>query len=249
MKGFITLFLFISISADSISQEIQDTLYPFGDKTLTQEEVDKMVEKAIERDSKDPDNSYLIEFKINSETKSNGILYRYGTMSFTDYATLEEEKRIENKLNSPFPKIALPDTENIEFNIEQYKGKLVIINFWFIECPPCRREIPYLNQLRKDIENEEIEFVAVSPETTEEVLDFVKLFNFNYRQIPNAQKLLRKFGTSFPKTILVDKKGTIRYIDNGIVADSPGNTNYSNPIIEIDNSTLLRIKIDELLNR
>ena len=57
----------------------------------------------------------------------------------------------------------------------------------------------------------------MAPEEADQINTFLTRHDFHFRHIPDADVFLKQFGVGFPKNILIDKKGVIRYIDNGIV--------------------------------
>jgi thiol-disulfide isomerase/thioredoxin len=97
------------------------------------------------------------------------------------------------------------------------EGKIVVLNFWFIGCPPCRAEIPELNKLvAENSTDPDITFIAVSLDKSWEVNDFVKKTPFNYRQVPEAYRFCAGYGVNlFPTNVIIDKKGIIRYSSVG----------------------------------
>jgi thiol-disulfide isomerase/thioredoxin len=92
-------------------------------------------------------------------------------------------------------------------------GKIVVVNFWFIGCPPCKAEIPELNNLAaENAGNTDIIFVAVGLDKIWEVKDFIKQKPFNYHHITEASRLCQSYGVNlFPTNVIIDKKGIIRY--------------------------------------
>jgi thiol-disulfide isomerase/thioredoxin len=92
-------------------------------------------------------------------------------------------------------------------------GKILVINFWFIACPPCRQEIPELNHLVKKFANEkDVVFVAIALDKAEQIENFLKLFPFNYTQVPDARYYAEKFGvTQYPTHVIIDRSAKVSY--------------------------------------
>lgn len=98
--------------------------------------------------------------------------------------------------------------ENI--SLENFRGKVVLINFWFINCPPCRMEIPDLNELKAEYQNDEVEFLAITFDSQKQVAQFLEKTNFDFKIIPDAQKLIETYGIQgFPTSVVIDKKGLV----------------------------------------
>ena len=97
------------------------------------------------------------------------------------------------------------DTKNL-------KGKVVVINFWFIECHPCIAELPALNKLVKEYKDKDVVFLAPTFETKARLdTAFFPKYKFNFTIIADAQKIRGLFGeTGYPTTYIIDKTGKIK---------------------------------------
>ncbi len=82
----------------------------------------------------------------------------------------------------------------------------------------------------------------MAPEKAPEVLAFLQKHSFDFEHIPDADDFLKRFGVGFPKNILVDKKGVVRYIGLGLVEEST-----SGAATETLGDRQLRQLIEELL--
>ena len=108
--------------------------------------------------------------------------------------------------------IELPNEtiDNKKFNINDYKNKSVLLNFWFPSCPPCVYELEILNEINKELDSTSIIGVQVLGLDTQD--DGVKMFQNKkilYKSIvDNGDSLVQNFEiTVFPTTILFDNKG------------------------------------------
>jgi len=108
--------------------------------------------------------------------------------------------------------IELPNEtiENKKFDIDDYKNKSVLLNFWFPSCPPCVYELEILNEINKELDSTSIIGVQVLGLDTQD--DGVKMFQNKkilYKSIvDNGDSLVQNFEiTVFPTTILFDNKG------------------------------------------
>jgi thiol-disulfide isomerase/thioredoxin len=93
------------------------------------------------------------------------------------------------------------------------RGKVLVLNFWFIGCPVCRAEMPHLNLLKEKFNGEErVEFVAMTADPASTVKNFLEGNEFTYRQVADAQKVLDSFVFSgYPRNIVISKTGEIVY--------------------------------------
>jgi peroxiredoxin len=98
------------------------------------------------------------------------------------------------------------------------RGKVLVYNLWFINCPNCIEEMKLLNQLATDYAgNGDVVFIAPAASRKADIEKFLKKNPFNYRVIPDAaQLILGKFGTAdkkgdielaFPMHLVIDRSG------------------------------------------
>ncbi len=105
---------------------------------------------------------------------------------------------------------SLDGSEIIELN--QYKNKITVINWWSPTCAPCMQEIPELNKLTQDFQNNSnIEFIAlnISPDQNK-IKEFLKSNDFIFRQFFVNNDVASELGIgAIPRTIVVDRSGKI----------------------------------------
>jgi peroxiredoxin len=101
-----------------------------------------------------------------------------------------------------------------------YRGKVVVLNFWFIGCAVCRGEIPKLNDFVGKFAGEpNIEFIAVTADPRDEVRKFVERNRFDYRQIADGKTALSQFVVGgYPKNVVIGKDGRIVYWRSTVAA-------------------------------
>jgi thiol-disulfide isomerase/thioredoxin len=103
----------------------------------------------------------------------NYLLCLFTTLSFVLFA--QEPNQTVSPLsligqNTPdFSGTAISGTT---WNIRKLEGKVVVINFWFIGCLPCMKEIPYLNQIDSTFKNERFILLSIAPHVEQDVLSF-----------------------------------------------------------------------------
>ncbi|MFK8005048.1 MAG: redoxin domain-containing protein [Saprospiraceae bacterium] len=105
------------------------------------------------------------------------------------------------------------DLENMDgqkVTLESLKGKVVLINFWFINCPPCRAEIPDLNELKAEYAGENVEFLAITFDQKNQVEKFLQKMSFDFQILPNARKIIETYGIQgFPTSVVINKEGEV----------------------------------------
>jgi thiol-disulfide isomerase/thioredoxin len=103
------------------------------------------------------------------------------------------------------------DIKGLRIDSKELKGKIVVLNFWFINCPPCRHERPYLNQLVKEYASDSnIVFVAIALDEKSQLETFLKDNPFSYRVIPNGGSIAKENDVDqYPTHVILDKEGKI----------------------------------------
>ncbi len=104
------------------------------------------------------------------------------------------------------------------FDIGAYRGKALLIDFWATWCPPCKRAIPFLNDLRNEFADSGFEIIAVNvDEETQDLDAFLKTYPINYKVLVDAQGDCPKaYGVlGMPSSYFVDKSGKVDFIHIG----------------------------------
>lgn len=98
-------------------------------------------------------------------------------------------------------------------NAADLRGKVIVLNFWFIGCPACRFEIPKLNETAaKFTGNANIEFIAITFDRAAQVRKYTAKTRFDYKQIVDAKSILSSFVVGgYPKNVVIGKDGRIVY--------------------------------------
>ncbi|CCH51874.1 alkyl hydroperoxide reductase/thiol specific antioxidant/Mal allergen [Fibrisoma limi BUZ 3] len=91
-------------------------------------------------------------------------------------------------------------------------GKVVVINFWFMSCAPCRAEMPALNKLVDEYRGKDVLFFGFTPDKTDRLKpEFFEKTPFNFNIVADAQRLADSFAiTGYPTTYVVDGQGIIQ---------------------------------------
>ena len=97
-------------------------------------------------------------------------------------------------------------------SFSEYRGKLLVINFWYINCGPCIAEMPYLNDLVNQYQNENVNFLALSFDTNQDIKSFLEKTEFKYEHGSISRSLMYDFTPVAPGHFIVDSEGIIRDI-------------------------------------
>ena len=127
-------------------------------------------------------------------------------------------------LNGMVDNCRIPDFEAVTMKGEKVDasflaGKVVVMNFWFVTCPPCVKEIPALNRLVKEYSDGEVVFLAMGLDEKEEAESFLAEQAFNYRHVNDIgnKGLIDAFCifAGFPTNMVFDRDGILQHISAG----------------------------------
>ncbi|MBN2282063.1 MAG: TlpA family protein disulfide reductase [Candidatus Marinimicrobia bacterium] len=153
-----------------------------------------------------------------------------------------EKKEIETKQQEQSKKQSVPSTvpgsigsraadftlNNLEgkpVNLSDFKGKVILLNFWATWCPPCKAEIPGFIEMYQKYKNEGFEIVGVTGfrDRVNQVESYSKNTGINYPILftkpQQVEKLITSYGgfQSIPTSFLIDREGIIQHIWVGMV--------------------------------
>tara|TARA_Y100000590_G_scaffold158076_1_gene181511 strand:- start:2633 stop:3172 length:540 start_codon:yes stop_codon:yes gene_type:complete len=117
-----------------------------------------------------------------------------------------------NEIPKPISSLIFEDFSGNEINLKDYKGKLLIINFWATWCAPCKKEMPSLERLHHDERFKNLKIFAVNMEQPNPIKTkkFFKDLNIEKLKIYFDSNLnfVKEFKLrGVPTTVLVNKKG------------------------------------------
>lgn len=118
------------------------------------------------------------------------------------------------------PDFTVTDINGKSHSLSDYRGKNVLVVFWATWCPPCNEEIPNLIELRKKHPEDELEIIAISNESPEQLKGFVKAKGINYNVVSQSGMLPEPFLSvaSIPTAFYIDKNGAIKLATVGLVS-------------------------------
>jgi len=121
----------------------------------------------------------------------------------------------------PAPELKLKDVEGRALRLSDYKGKVVLLNFWATWCAPCRAEMPDLIKWQRKYKSQGLQVIGVTypPEELAEVREFIKRVEVNYPVALGEEQTKAMFdkGENLPVTVVIDKRGMVREVIQGII--------------------------------
>jgi thiol-disulfide isomerase/thioredoxin len=118
----------------------------------------------------------------------------------------------------PSPPLVLQDLAGVERNLQDFKDKVVLVNFWATWCPPCRREMPSMQRLKEKMAGRQFLILGVdSAEQREEVMAFLEMVKVGFPilldQDSSATRRWKVY--ALPTSFIIDRKGKVRHSLSG----------------------------------
>lgn len=130
-----------------------------------------------------------------------------------------------SNVGEKLPQFELKTLDGKSINQNDLQGKVTVINVWATWCGNCRNELPQLNQLASEYqENDAVIFLALADESPEKLKAFLQQHPFNFVQIPDGTALTdilkTRFVKTYPQHIILDKNLNITYEYSGELFDA-----------------------------
>jgi peroxiredoxin len=118
----------------------------------------------------------------------------------------------------PAPDFALKSSTGENLRLSEYRGDVVMINFWATWCGPCRQEMPLLDQLYTRYERVGFSLLGVNiDDDSSRAMDMMKELGVSFPVLFDARKEVSQLYNvdAMPVTVLVDREGTVRHVHKG----------------------------------
>ncbi|MGE5893593.1 MAG: TlpA family protein disulfide reductase [bacterium] len=120
--------------------------------------------------------------------------------------------KLDDLTGFPAPDFNLATLDGKSYTLADFRGRVIFLNFWTTWCPPCREEIPDLNELSKKYNKKDFVIVAISTDISPRTLtDFLKKYPVEYLVLHDPEsKAARNYKAySLPASFLIDRNGKI----------------------------------------
>jgi len=131
------------------------------------------------------------------------------------------------------PNFSLKDADGNAVNLSDYRGKVVLVNFWATWCGPCEAEIPWFIEFEKKYKDQGFAVLGVSMDDDgwKSVRPYVASHKINYRVMIGSEVVSQQFGEieSLPTSFVLDREGRIASNHIGLV----DKVDYQNEIVKL----------------
>jgi peroxiredoxin len=131
------------------------------------------------------------------------------------------------------PDFTLNDAKSARAKLSDYKGKVVLLNFWATWCGPCKVEVPWFVEFEKEYQDRGFAVLGISMDDggLQVVKPFMAEHKVNYRVAIGTDQVARLYGgvDSLPTTFIIDREGRIASAHIGLASKS----NYESEILHL----------------
>jgi len=129
-------------------------------------------------------------------------------------ANTDEPSAVPVAVDYAAPDLALTDINGQPVSLQDYRGKVVLVNLWATWCPPCRAEMPTLEGYYRDHHNEGFVILAVEAggDPHDQIVNFAERFDLTFPVLEDPQGAsLAAFRTqSLPSSFVIDPEGRVK---------------------------------------
>ena len=132
----------------------------------------------------------------------------------TAAAAPEQPASPARKIPDRLPEIALPGPDGVTHRLSDFRGQLLLVNFWATWCEPCRREIPLLKTLRRERARNGLEIVGIALDHRDDVVKYAADRHMTYPLLVGEKGGLEAIAalgmdTVLPFSVFADRTGRI----------------------------------------
>lgn len=153
--------------------------------------------------------------KRRSITRTIILAVLVSAIAYTVYVTATKDTNKVINEGDVAPDFVLTDMEGNKHHLSDYRGQGVLLNFWGTWCPPCKEEMPALNNSYDKYKDQGVQVLSINIAQSDfEVQNFVDEYKLNFPvTIDHSKSVMRTYNVDqLPATFLIDPEGEIKKI-------------------------------------
>jgi thiol-disulfide isomerase/thioredoxin len=146
------------------------------------------------------------------------LTWYYSTYS-NEYALEKPEDRVLIKSGQAAPDFKLARYgSDLQVSLAQYRGKVVLLEFWIVNCGFCIGAVPKLNAIDEKFRDKNFEFISINIHDSQNLIDIFRDKNKpGYQILTSGESTGNSYGVSaYPSFVLIDRDGKIAYSKAGL---------------------------------
>ncbi len=152
-----------------------------------------------------------------------GLWLAAGGCSVSEYRAAEATTQLKPPHErQPAPDFELKDADGRTVRLSDYRGKVVLLNFWATWCGPCKLEIPWFVEFEKELKDQGFAVLGISLDDGgwEVVKPYLEDVRVNYRVLMGNEEVALLYGgvEALPTSFLIDRQGRIASLHVGLVS-------------------------------
>ena len=161
---------------------------------------------------------FIPEFYIDKEENIQAVVLREATLEEQNAIKAAISRRNKGSLNQgAAPVFSASALDGKSYTLDELKGKVVVLNFWFIGCKPCIQEMPDLNELVEKHKNDEVVFLGFALDSAQKLKSFLKKREFDYTIVANSNSIAKEYNVGGYRThIVIDQNSDIAFSTTGL---------------------------------
>ena len=161
------------------------------------------------------------------KTKNDEFIFIISRLTDDEYERRLSNSQMPEKskyfnTGSNFRHFRTKDIEGNKIDTKDLLGKTLVLNFWFINCPPCQMEIPELDKLAASYKNDSsVVFIAIALDQKSELKEFLKIHSFGYNIVDDGRIIANQYRiNSYPTNVIVDPEGKVYFHTSGLASNT-----------------------------
>ncbi|WP_223591599.1 thiol-disulfide oxidoreductase ResA [Neobacillus bataviensis] len=142
---------------------------------------------------------------------------------YTLYANFTKDNKLKVAVGETAPDFVLTDMQGNKHRLSDYRGQGVFLNFWGTWCPPCKKEMPYINNQYQQFKDKGVQVLSVDIQESElAVNQFAEHYKLDFPiMIDTDKEVMTAYGIDpLPATFLIDKNGKVIKYNTGEMSEA-----------------------------